>query len=146
MKKIISILSVIIVLILIFVVPKFFRTGKLIGEINDFETCVIAGNPVMESYPRQCRHNDQTFVEEIESLILKTEALEIAQQNKECSTTGVLTDDISYNSFTKTWWIDLERIPELEKDGCNPACVVNEETKTSEVNWRCTGLKEAENL
>lgn len=30
-------------------------------------------------------------------------------------------------------------MPELEKDGCNPACVVGEENKTAEVNWRCTG-------
>lgn len=25
------------------------------GNINNFEDCVNAGNPVMESYPRQCR-------------------------------------------------------------------------------------------
>jgi len=34
-------------------------------SITNFEECVAAGNPVMESYPRQCRANDQTFVEEI---------------------------------------------------------------------------------
>ena len=44
----------------------------------------------------------------------------------------------SYNEITKTWWFDanLDRTP----DGCNPACVVDEETKTAEINWRCTGL------
>ena len=35
-------------------------------EVNNFEDCVAAGNLVMESYPRQCRHGDTTFVEEIE--------------------------------------------------------------------------------
>lgn len=35
------------------------------GQITNFEECVAVGNPVMESYPRQCRHNGQTFVEEI---------------------------------------------------------------------------------
>jgi hypothetical protein len=33
--------------------------------ITNFEECAAAGNPVMESYPRQCRANGQTFVEEI---------------------------------------------------------------------------------
>ena len=38
-----------------------------LNEINSFEDCVSAGNPVMESYPRQCRTVDgQTFVEEIQ--------------------------------------------------------------------------------
>lgn len=36
-------------------------------EVNNFKDCVAAGNPVMESYPRQCRHGDKTFVEEIEA-------------------------------------------------------------------------------
>jgi len=31
-------------------------------EINSFEECVEAGNPVMESYPRQCRANGKTFL------------------------------------------------------------------------------------
>lgn len=35
-------------------------------EISSFEECVEAGNPVMESYPRQCRSGEETFVEELE--------------------------------------------------------------------------------
>jgi len=35
-------------------------------DVTSFEECVAAGNPVMESYPRQCRHGDTLFVEEIE--------------------------------------------------------------------------------
>lgn len=35
-------------------------------DITSFEECVEAGNPVMESYPRQCRAGGETFVEEIE--------------------------------------------------------------------------------
>ena len=34
--------------------------------ITNFEECAAAGNPVMESYPRQCTFDGQTFVEEIE--------------------------------------------------------------------------------
>lgn len=36
------------------------------GEINSFEECVESGQPVMESYPRQCATSDgRTFVEVI---------------------------------------------------------------------------------
>jgi len=34
-------------------------------EITDFDSCVAAGNPVMESYPRQCNANGQTYTEDI---------------------------------------------------------------------------------
>lgn len=41
--------------------------------ISNFEECAAAGNPVMESYPRQCRANDKTFVEDIsDDLIAST--------------------------------------------------------------------------
>lgn len=36
--------------------------------ISSFEECVSAGNPVMESHPRQCRSGDQLFVEEIQEI------------------------------------------------------------------------------
>jgi hypothetical protein len=32
-------------------------------EITNFEECIAAGNPVMESYPRQCSVNGRTFTE-----------------------------------------------------------------------------------
>ncbi|MFC1455097.1 hypothetical protein ACFLQI_03360 [Candidatus Undinarchaeota archaeon] len=50
---------------------------------------------------------------------------------------GILTEDIIYNNVTKTWWFGLDGI---DKDGCNPACVVDEAAKTASINWRCTGL------
>jgi hypothetical protein len=33
------------------------------AAITTFDECVAAGNPVMESYPRQCRAGGRTFVE-----------------------------------------------------------------------------------
>ena len=68
------------------------------------------------------------------------EAISIAK-NSECVTEGKLTDKYFYNAGTRTWWIDLN----LKKEGCSPACVVSEDTKTAEVNWRCTGLIEPKN-
>jgi|GEM_PF-1913562 hypothetical protein len=40
-------------------------------QITNFEECIAAGNPAMESYPRQCRAGDRTFTEEIPSSIGK---------------------------------------------------------------------------
>lgn len=41
--------------------------GKDKVQVADFESCVEAGNPVMESCPRQCRAEDgQVFVEEVD--------------------------------------------------------------------------------
>lgn len=43
-----------------------------------------------------------------------------------------------YNENSKTWWFaaNLNSV----RTGCNPACVVSEETRQAEINWRCTGL------
>ena len=65
------------------------------------------------------------------------EASEIALES-ECADQGTLEDTEFCNSNIGTWWIDLK--PYTEKEGCNPACVIDIETKTAEINWRCTGL------
>ena len=39
-----------------------------IQKIESFEECARAGNPVMESYPRQCRSGGNTFIEVVENL------------------------------------------------------------------------------
>ena len=63
------------------------------------------------------------------------EAIVIAQ-NSECTLEGPLTSNYFYNENSKTWWIDMA----VEKENCNPACVVDTQTKTAEINWRCMGL------
>lgn len=44
----------------------------------------------------------------------------------------------TYNENTYTWWFDANL--NTVKEGCSPACVVDEKTKTVEINWRCTGV------
>ena len=43
---------------------SFFVLGCTV--VNDFESCAAAGNPVMESYPRQCQDKGITYTEVIE--------------------------------------------------------------------------------
>jgi hypothetical protein len=41
-----------------------------VEPVDSFEECALAGNPVMESYPRQCRTADgKNFVEEVEDVL-----------------------------------------------------------------------------
>ncbi len=56
MKKIILI-GLLVMIILI--------SGCAQEEITNFEECIAAGNPAMESYPRQCTDGVNTFTEEI---------------------------------------------------------------------------------
>lgn len=44
--------------------PTELCEKKRIANITNFEECIEAGNPIMESYPRQCRAGDQTFTED----------------------------------------------------------------------------------
>lgn len=71
------------------------------------------------------------------SLLPENEARIIAEAS--CIKGGAaLSGGGTYNPNSKTWWFDANLNATWE--GCHPACVVSEETKTAEINWRCTGL------
>jgi|GEM_PF-1441708 len=113
---------------------KCFDGNACVRMVNNFDDCVKAGYPVMESYPRQCKTPDgRIFTEEICNGMSLFEAKEIAIAS-ECG--DRLKDTCMCNADTGTWWLDLD----IEKEGCNPACVVNVVTKTATINWRCTGV------
>lgn len=108
-------------------------------EINSFKECTDAGYPVLESYPRQCKTDNQTFTEEhcidkdTKSILSLADARQIAIES-ECG--DALKDTYICNENTGTYWIDLD----IEKQGCNPACVIDIITREGVINWRCTGL------
>ncbi len=41
------------------------KSNKKEASITNFDECVTAGNPVMESYPEQCSANGQTFTKDV---------------------------------------------------------------------------------
>ncbi|PIS04549.1 MAG: hypothetical protein COT81_05895 [Candidatus Buchananbacteria bacterium CG10_big_fil_rev_8_21_14_0_10_42_9] len=61
--------------------------------VDSFERCVAAGNPVMESYPRQCRHNGETFTEDIGNELEKNDLIKInsPRPNQEISSPVTIT-------------------------------------------------------
>lgn len=72
----------------------------------------------------------------VASILKEAEAKIIAEQT--CIKGGESLESGYYNQNSKTWWFDANL--NSVKEGCSPACVVSEETKTAEINWRCTGL------
>lgn len=53
------------ILVAMLVYPLLIK--KEAPAITSFQECLDAGNPIMESYPRQCNADGNNFVEEIES-------------------------------------------------------------------------------
>lgn len=77
-----------------------------------------------------------TACPETKSMLSEAEARVIAE--KECTKGSEALAAGIYNENSKTWWFDANL--DATREGCNPACVVSEETKNAEINWRCTGL------
>jgi hypothetical protein len=63
-----------------------------------------------------------------------SDAVAIAMAS-DCAAEGGLKDTSVCNSVTGTWWLDMD----VQREGCNPACVVDVNTGAAEINWRCTG-------
>jgi len=62
--------------------PSSAQPEKLCGSsaINDFQSCAMAGNAILESYPRQCKTSDgKTFVEDIGNELVKSDLIRIDQ-------------------------------------------------------------------
>ncbi|PCI21313.1 hypothetical protein COB64_00320 [Candidatus Wolfebacteria bacterium] len=45
--------------------------------VSNFDECVAAGNSVMESYPGQCRHGDELFIQNIGNELEKIDIIRI---------------------------------------------------------------------
>lgn len=89
---------------------------------------ILTGCSFLSKNPTS-KPSTQSGLTELESKI-------IAEKN--CIKGGESLSRGYYNANSKTWWFDANL--NATKEGCNPACVVSEATKTAEINWRCTGL------
>jgi hypothetical protein len=59
-----SVFLIAIMVLILTIAFMFFNNSKQ-TEITNFEGCIKAGNPIMATYPRQCRVNNQIFVEQL---------------------------------------------------------------------------------
>jgi len=112
----------------------------LIGGDTDEHGCLItAGYSWCETKGKCLRQWEEPCEVEPTQGMTEADAKAIADSSP-CSDEGTVLDNAEYNPNSKTYWFDFE--PFEEKAGCNPACVVSEETGDAEINWRCTGLIE----
>jgi hypothetical protein len=65
MNKKISI-TIVFSFLLLLVAFFIFSNKEKENKITNFSECELAGNPIMETYPRQCMVNSEIFIEEIE--------------------------------------------------------------------------------
>lgn len=84
----------------------------------------------------ECRKKDASLP--TQGTMTEPEARAIAE--KSCVKGGVAVAPGFYNEMTRTWWFNANL--NATRPGCNPACVVSDDTKEVEINWRCTGLIE----
>jgi len=78
MNKKVLILLTIIIIFGITVYLMLRRDEEPIGDINSFEECLSAGNPALESYPRQCKTPDgRIFTEYIGNELEKIDLIRI---------------------------------------------------------------------
>lgn len=77
-KKILIVILFIVItgICLYFAIFKDLKKHEKPIAINNFEECVLAGYPVMESYPRQCKTSDnRTFKEDIGNKLEKNDLI-----------------------------------------------------------------------
>jgi len=72
----VSLIGGLLILVLIIGVFVYQKKNQTL-QVTNFHECVDAGNAVMESYPRQCRHGGETFVENIGNELEKMDLIRI---------------------------------------------------------------------
>lgn len=99
-------------------------------------SCLAAFGACAQDSARERAENQVPENKTEKTVMTENEARVIAEAT--CIKGGESLAPGYYNENSKTWWFDANL--NSTKEGCNPACVVWEETKTAEINWRCTGL------
>jgi len=120
-------------------------TGSILED--ETSTCKTEGESLGAVIPdndAQCCDGLQPYIEDgmvgtrgVCVKLNEEEARTAANATDTCTKEGALKSTTGlFNENSKTWWFDID----VEKEGCNPACVVKDEDSTIKVNWRCTGL------
>ncbi|MCK5059675.1 MAG: hypothetical protein KAR00_00830 [Candidatus Pacebacteria bacterium] len=112
MKK--NVYALILVGIVAFVALYFFRLPAEVAVI-DFESCALAGNPVMESYPRRCTDNGVEYVEDVGNELEKSDLIRIFSPRPGTTITSPL---IISGEARGTWFFEASFPVELfDADG-----------------------------
>ena len=128
-----KILTAIIVLLIFAGGMVFWQSGeKEIPVVTNFEECAALGNPIMESYPRQCRFGNQTFTENIGNELDKTNLIRLnaPRPNQVIKSPLVIEGEARGN-----WFFEGSFPVELKDEKGN---VVAQGIATAEGDWMTT--------
>ena len=125
------------IVVIIIVGIWIFRSRNAIDDVSiacteEARMCPD-GSAVVRSGPH-CEFAPCSVVQS--NVLTQDEAKKIAEQT--CVKGGEVLGVGTYNENSHTWWFDANL--NAVREGCNPACVVSEDTGTAEINWRCTGF------
>ncbi len=113
-------------------IPAGWRLGR------PFYKRFFAETPVSKTVSPKPTSSDEICQDSsTKAKLLFSEAMTIAKTS-ECGKSGQFKENHFCNENSGIWWIDLNM--NEPKEGCNPACVIDANTKKAEINWRCTGL------
>lgn len=104
------------------------REALALEDLTPQTAVATLGFQLQEANVESC-----TDVESGKSLNYR-QALAIAADS-ECTGHGELLPARFCHEDSGTWWISLS----VQKEGCNPACVVDVNSRVAKINWRCTG-------
>ena len=96
-----SMIIIILLAVILAVYLYFWRSPKVAMVVTTFEECIAAGNPAMESYPRQCRADGKLFVENIGNEMEKTDMIRLTspRPNQTVSSPLTITGEARGNWF-----------------------------------------------
>lgn len=97
--------------------------------VTDFLGCVAAGNPVMESYPRQCRHGGETFVEDIGNELDKTDLIRLDSPRPN----EVITSPLAISGEARGYWFFEADFPVVLVDW--DGLIIAEGIATAKNDW-----------
>lgn len=140
MNTIKTIIVVIVLILLGYIATLFVKTEEPIdiaengddeGEIivTNFRECVAAGNPVMESYPRQCIHEGENFTEYIGNELEKADLITISNPRPN----QIITSPITVRGEARGNWFFEATFPVVLTDW--DGLIIAEGIATAEGEW-----------
>lgn len=98
--------------------------------VVDFETCVVAGNAIMESYPRQCRsESGELFVENIGNELEKSDLIHIQSPRPN----EVITTPVTITGEARGYWFFEASFPIMVTDW--DGLIIGEGYATANGEW-----------
>lgn len=122
-----------------YIIP--YREGRIDysydSKITNFEECIAAGNPAMESYPRQCKDpiTDTTFTETIKHICTQDEKesdICTMEYNPVCGEIALNTGEKTYKTYSNgcSACSDMNVVSHMQGECEKKIFVIDEETIT----------------